>query len=128
MIHRAIFGSFERFIGILLEHTEGNLPTWLSPIQAVVINVGGEQKDYAKKIFELLKTHGIRVELKVDNETVGKRIREAEIQKIPYILVVGDKEMANKTVNVRHYKKGQLGEIELEKLLADLKSEIETKK
>jgi len=128
VIHRAIFGSFERFIGILLEHTNGALPLWLSPVQAVVINVGAEHREYAKKIYELLKSKNIRAEEKTDNETVGKRIRNAEIQKIPYVLVVGEKEMANKTVNVRHYKRSQLGELEIEKLLTQIKSEIETKK
>jgi len=127
IIHRAMLGSFERFIGIITEHFQGAFPLWLSPVQAAVINVGAEQRDYAKKIHKLLKSKDIRAEAKTDNETVGKRIRDAEIQKIPYILVVGEKEMANKTVNVRHYKKGQLGEIELEKLLAQIKLEIDNK-
>ncbi len=127
VIHRAIFGSFERFIGVLLEHTQGTLPLWLSPVQTVVINVGSAHRAYAEKIYELLKSSGIRSELSIDNETVGKRIRDTEIQKIPYVLVVGDKEMSAKSVNVRHYKKGVLGELNLEKLITQLKSEIENK-
>ena len=127
IIHRAIFGSFERFFALLLEKTAGHLPLWLSPVQAIIINVGETHKKYAEEILNLLKAEGIRAEF-LDEDTVGKRIREAELQKIPYILVVGDKEVQNKTVNVRHYKEGQKGEISLEELVGKIKNEIEEKK
>lgn len=124
VIHRAILGSFERFIGILLEHFNGALPLWLSPIQAVVLNVGAEQRTYAKKIYELLKSHNIRAELSIDNETVGKRIREAELQKIPYILVVGEKEVEKRTINVRHRDRPLALETPLEEFLEKVNKEI----
>lgn len=126
IIHRAIFGSFERFFALLLEKTAGHLLLWLSPVQTTIINVGETHKKYAEEIFNLLKAEGIRAEF-LNEDTVGKRIREAEIQKIPYILVVGDKEVKNKTVNVRHYKEGQKGEISLEELVGKIKKEIEEK-
>lgn len=123
IIHRAIFGSFDRFFAFLLEQTAGNLPVWLSPIQAVVINIGLNHQKYAEEIVNELKVNGIRVEIKSEN-TVGKRIRESEIQRIPYILVVGDKEIQNKTINVRHYKEGQIGEIKISGLINRIKKEI----
>lgn len=127
VIHRAVFGSFERFIGILIEHFAGALPLWLSPVQAQVINVGASQRNYAVKVYRELKKAGIRVELSDENLTVSKRIREAEIQKIPYILVVGGKEKSNNTVNVRHYRRGQEGELKLENLIEKILSEIKNK-
>lgn len=127
VIHRAILGSFERFIGILVEHFAGALPLWLSPVQAEVINVGSSQRKYAAEIYELLRQEKIRARLSDHNLTVGKRIREAEVQKIPYILVVGEKEQKNDTVNVRHYRKGQEGEVKIERLIQNLKDEIARK-
>lgn len=105
VIHRAIFGTFERFIGLLLEHTNGHLPLWLAPVQAVVINVSAKHKKYAERVCADLRKKGWRVELNSNNTTVSKRIREAEIQRVPYILVVGDKEVKNNTITVRGNKK-----------------------
>lgn len=148
VIHRAIFGSFERFIGILVEHFAGALPLWLSPVQAEVITVGSGQKKFAQEVWKNLQGHGVRARLSDENLTVGKRIREAEMQKIPYILVVGEKEEKNGTVNVRHYRRGpasadltpaaasakgvamagrQEGEVNLEKLLERIALEIAAK-
>jgi len=127
MIHRSSIGSFERFIGILIEHFAGELPLWLSPVQAEIINVGAAHREYAKLINQKLITNNIRTQLSDENLTVSKRIREAEIQKIPYILVVGDKEIQNKSVNVRHYKRGQEGKLSLDKLIEKIKREIENK-
>lgn len=127
VIHRAILGTFERFIGIILEHFEGKLPLWLSPIQAEVINVGAGQKKYAEEVRRKLKDACIRVSLSDENLTVGKRIREAEMRKIPYILVVGEREEKNGTVNVRHYRRGRVGELATDKLIAQIKGEIEKK-
>ena len=127
VIHRAILGSFERFFAFLLEQTAGELPLWLAPVQAVVLNVGLGQADYAKEVQTKLSANKIRVEIR-ETDSLGKRIREAELQKIPYILVVGDKEMQNKTVNVRHYKKGQEGEVKIEEMLDKITEEIKGKK
>lgn len=117
MVHRAILGSYERFIALILEHFYGHLPFWLSPVQVTVINIGADHKKYAEEIYDELKDSGVRAILSVDNLTVGKRIREAEIKRAPYILVVGDKEVKNKTVSVRHWKKGDLGEKEMRDVL-----------
>lgn len=107
VIHRAIFGSFERFIGMLLEHTDGRLPLWLSPVQVEVMSIGEAHMKYAASVAKKLQKKGVRVKLNTDNESVGKKIREAEIRRVPYVLVVGDKEMADKTVSVRYYKDKQ---------------------
>jgi len=127
MIHRTLLGSIERFVGVLLEHFSGALPLWLSPVQLEIINVGSGHRQYAKEIYSQLLENNIRASISDENLTVSKRIREAEIQKIPYILIVGDKELKNKTVNVRHYRRGQEGEIKIEKLIEKLKKEIENK-
>lgn len=127
VIHRAIFGSFERFIGILLEHTQGKLPLWLSPTQVEILSITNKQEKYAQQIFQKFLKENIRAKLNAGNETVSKKIREAELQKIPYILVVGEKEMKNRTVNVRHYRRDQLGEIKTEKLIWQIRKEIDNK-
>lgn len=127
IIHRAIFGTFERFIGIIIEHFGGALPLWLAPVQAVLIPVSEKQEKFAKKVFEELKKNGIRTEIYGSGETLPKRIREAELQKIPYILVIGEKEEKSKSVNVRHYRRGQEGEIKVEKLTEKVKKEIQNK-
>ncbi|MCH8741903.1 threonine--tRNA ligase [Patescibacteria group bacterium] len=128
IIHRAIFGSFERFIGILLEHYAGALPLWLSPIQIWIIPVGSRHKKYAKTLKEKLSALSIRVETKDTAETVSKKIRDGELQKIPYLLVVGDKEMAKKGVRVREKGKGDIGVMKLNKFLERVRKEIKGKK
>ncbi len=125
MIHRAILGSYERFLLLLLEHFSGALPLWLSPVQTIIIPVSDKFSDYGNKILQELKNNNIRAEINDNNETLGKRIRNAELQKIPYILVVGDKEIQNQTVNVRH--RGQEGEIKIDELIEKIKKEIEDK-
>ncbi len=120
LIHRALLGSLERFIAILLEHTAGALPFWLSPIQAIVLPITERHAEYANKILEELKKEDIRAEIDQRNETLPKKIRDAELQKIPYMLVVGDKEAKNQKVAVRSREKGDLGQKtinELENLL-----------
>jgi len=116
MIHRALLGSLERFIGVLLEHYAGALPFWLSPQQIWVIPIADRHQKYASQVKETLKSD-FRVELKDENETVSKKIREGEIQKIPYLLVVGDKEIKTKSVRVRERGKGDLGIIKLTKFI-----------
>jgi threonyl-tRNA synthetase len=127
MIHAAIMGSIERFLAIVIEHFAGAFPLWLSPVQAEVINVGSAQRKYAAEVYEKLRMAGLRVNLSDENLTIGKRIRGAELMKIPYILVVGEKEEKNGTVNIRHYRRGQEGEIKIEKLIERTTQEIKNK-
>ncbi|MBN1325502.1 threonine--tRNA ligase [Candidatus Falkowbacteria bacterium] len=128
MLHRALFGSFERFIGVLIEHYAGALPLWLSPIQARIINVGSAHEKYCQEVHERLLKDGIRSELDILNETVGNKIRKAEKEKIPFILVVGDKEIAAKAVAVRKRGEGDKGPQDLEKFVDMIKKEIAEKK
>jgi threonyl-tRNA synthetase len=109
MLHRALFGSFERFIGLLIEHYAGAFPFWLSPVQIKIIPVSENHLEYAKIVAEKLKDY--RVKIDENNETIGKKIRAGEMEKIPYLIVVGDKEIENKTVNVRQRGKIELGEM-----------------
>jgi len=128
MLHRALLGSIERFIGVLLENYGGALPLWLSPEQIWIIPVGSRHEKYANEIGSRVQGLGFRIQLKDENETVSKKIREGEIQKIPYLLVVGDKEMKSKSVRVRQRGKGDVGEMKLNKFLEKVKVEIEKKK
>lgn len=128
MIHRALLGSIERFTGILLENYAGALPVWLSPVQIWIIPIGKEHKKYAEEIEKELKNNNIRTELKDQSETISKKIREGEIQNIPYMLVVGNKEKENKSVRAREKKKGDIGEIKLNKFIKKIIKEIEEKK
>ncbi len=127
VIHRAVFGSFERFIGILVENYQGAFPLWLSPVQVKVLPISSRHENYTKKTGAGLIKNNIRAEINDANETIGKRIREAELEKIPYILVIGDEEIRNKTVNVRHYRRGLEGEIKIEKLIEKIRKEITEK-
>lgn len=127
MIHAAIMGAIERYMAILIEHFAGAFPVWLSPVQIEVINVGAGQLKYAGKICEELKKEGLRAKLNDENLTVGKKIRKAEIQKVPYILVLGEKEERAKTVNVRRRGMSGTSEIKLDKLIEQIKSEVDKK-
>ena len=127
IIHRAVFGSFERFIGILVENYQGAFPIWLSPVQVKVLNLTDRNEKYAESVAAKLAADGLRVELNAANETIGKKIREAELEKIPYILVVGDKEEKSGTVAVRERGKGNLGAQKLEKFKLKILSEIAKK-
>jgi threonyl-tRNA synthetase len=122
MLHRAILGSFERFIGILIENYEGIFPTWLAPRQAVVLNITDKQAEYAKKVEDCLKNNGFRVNSDLRNEKIGFKIRQHTIAKVPYLLVVGDKEVESQTVAVRARRGEDLGSMDLaafSALLAD---------
>ncbi len=121
MVHRALLGSLERFIGVLLEYHEGDLPFWLSPIQVWIIPLGKKHLKYAEQVMKKLEERGIRTELKDEKETVSKKIREGEIQKIPYLLVIGDREINSKTVRVRKRKKGDMGEMKVEQFIDKVK-------
>ena len=107
MIHRAPFGSMERFIAILLEHTAGNFPLWLMPEQAIILSLSEKYENYAKKVLNLLENHEIRALIDNRNETIGKKIRDAEMQKMPFMLIVGEDEEQNGTIAVRRH--GQEG-------------------
>ncbi|MCK4691177.1 MAG: threonine--tRNA ligase, partial [Desulfuromonadales bacterium] len=102
MLHRVILGSIERFIGILIEHYAGSFPLWLSPVQAIVLNVTDNQAEYAQQVYNQLRAAGVRVELDLRNEKLGFKIREAQMAKIPYMLVIGDREMEEQTVAPRY--------------------------
>ncbi len=127
MVHRAILGSLERFIGVLIEHYAGALPVWLSPVQTMIIPVGEKFNDYGEKVLRELKNAGIRAKIDESDETLGKRIRAAELQKIPYVLIVGEKEEKSGSVAVRS-RKGDEGAIKIEKFLENIKKEIFGKK
>ena len=127
VIHRAVLGSFERFIGVLLEHTAGAFPLWLSPVQVAILPISDNQNDWAEKVLEELKSEGIRTEINKNNETLGKKIRGAEIQKIPYLLVIGDKEIETKSVAVRKRSEGDIGQIKIDKFIEKIKKEITSK-
>ena len=122
MIHRVIFGSIERFIGILIEHFAGAFPVWLAPVQARVLPISEKHMDYACKVKKRLEDAGIRVELDERNEKIGYKIREAQMQKLPYMLIVGDKEAGDNTVSVRVREKGDVGQKSIEEFIEDIKS------
>ena len=128
MVHRVILGSIERFIAILIENYEGNFPLWIAPVQARVIPVSIKHENYAKKVYEELKEKGFRVELEERNETLGKKIRFAEVDKIPYTLIVGDKEVESNTVSVRKHKEGDLGCMDIDSLVNKLNQEVRSRR
>jgi threonyl-tRNA synthetase len=127
MLHRAIVGSFERFIGILLEHHAGAMPAWLAPVQASVLNISESSADYAESVAKTLKKQGLRVESDLRNEKITYKIREHSLQKVPYILVVGDKEKANGAVSVRARGNRDLGVMPLSDFAAKLAEDIAAK-
>jgi threonyl-tRNA synthetase len=127
MIHRALMGSFERFIGILIEHYAGEFPVWLAPVQAVVLPIADRHLDYAQSVAERLKDDHIRVEIDARTESIGKKIREAELQKIPYMLVVGDREQEAGEVALREHRAGQEGSVEVEEFAARVLEETRTR-
>jgi threonyl-tRNA synthetase len=127
VIHRAPFGSMERFIGILIEHFAGAFPTWLAPVQVIVLPITDEYMAYARKVYELLKQEKLRVELDEQNEKIGYKIRLAETHKIPYMLVVGKEEAEQNLVAVRKRKVGDLGKTSLQEFIQKIKSEIDQK-
>ena len=125
MLHRALFGSFERFIGILTEHYAGAFPTWLSPVQVKILPIADAHKEYAEKVLEELDNNGIRAELDERQEKIGYKIREAQLQKIPYMLIIGDKEVEANAVGVRSRSDGDIGAMGLEDFISKIKKEVE---
>jgi threonyl-tRNA synthetase len=124
MIHRAAFGSYERFIGIMLEHLAGELPLWLAPVQAIVLPVSDRFNDYARAVRDELRADGVRVELDDRNESVGRKIREAELRKLPYMLIVGEREQQEGTVSVREHRGGDTGASTLQEFTSGLGGEL----
>ena len=124
MIHRALMGSFERFIGILIEHYAGEFPLWLAPVQALVLPIADRHVDYALGVAGKLRGEGLRVEIDDRTESVGKKIREGELRKAPYMLVVGDKEIEDGAVAVRRHGEGDLGSMSLDEFAERTASEI----
>ena len=127
MIHRALLGSIERFIGVITEHFAGAFPAWLSPVQVKVLPITDRAAGYAKELQEALDARGFRVEVDGRNEKVGKKIREATMEKVPYMLVVGDRDMENGTVSVRHRSGEDLGAMSLEDFIKLLDHEVQTR-
>ena len=128
MLHRAILGSMERFIGILIEHHAGNFPLWLAPLQAVVMNITDNQAEYAQKVCDVMRQEGLRVTADLRNEKITYKIREHSLQKLPYQLIVGDKEMAAGMVAVRNRSGQDLGQMPLEVFMARLKEAVALRK
>ena len=126
MIHRALFGSFERFIGIITEHYAGAFPTWLAPVQVKLLPIADAHKAYAQKVLEELSKNGIRAELDDRQEKIGYKIREAQLQKIPYMLILGDKEVEGNSVGVRSRKDGDIGQMPLNSFIEKIKQQIES--
>ncbi len=120
MIHRAAFGSYERFIGIMIEHYGGEFPLWLTPLQAIVLTVSDRFNDYGASVYERLRAEGLRVELDDRGESIGRKIREAELRKIPYMLIVGEREQEHASVSLRRHRIGDAGSLSLEELVAKL--------
>ena len=127
MIHRAIYGSLERFMGILIEHYAGAFPTWLAPVQSVIIPISEDQSDYAYSIKKELEEEGIRIEVDASNEKLGYKIRQAQLGKIPYMLIVGSNEVEDETVSVRDRIEGDLGAITVNQFKEKVEEEIKNK-
>jgi threonyl-tRNA synthetase len=130
MLHRAIVGSLERFVGILIEHHTGRFPAWLAPVQAVVLTITDRQAEYAQKLAETLKMHGnqgFRVESDLRNEKIGFKIRGHTLQRVPYLLVVGDKEMESGSVAVRTREGQDLGSLTIEAFARRLEAEVQSR-
>jgi threonyl-tRNA synthetase len=124
MIHRVVLGAIERFIGVLIEHYSGAFPLWLSPVQAIIMTITDRHQQYAQELADLLMKEGVRLDTDLRNEKIGFKIREARGEKIPYMIIVGDKEMANRTLAVR--KRGEEGTtvMSLEQFLAKFRDEV----
>ncbi len=128
MIHRVVYGSLERMIAVLIENFAGAFPTWLAPVQVKILNIADSNYDYAKQVYEKLNKAGVRVEFDDRNEKIGKKIREAQLEKIPYMLVIGDKERDENLVAVRSRVKGDMGSKTLENFIEELNNEIKNRK
>jgi threonyl-tRNA synthetase len=127
MIHRALLGSFERFIGILIEHYGGEFPLWLTPTQAIVLPVADRHLAHASEVLQQLRAAGVRAELDDRGESVGRMIRDAELRKIPYMLVVGDREVESALVSLREHRRGDAGSVRLDEFVSRVQREVENR-
>ena len=127
VIHRVIFGSIERFIGILIEHFAGKFPTWLAPVQVKVLPISNKFEDYSKKVRDTLNEAGIRVELDGRDEKIGYKIREARNERVPYMIVIGEKEENLNKISLRSRKNGDEGIVNLDELILRINEEVENK-
>jgi threonyl-tRNA synthetase len=125
MLHRAILGSLERFIGILLEHYAGKMPVWLAPVQAVVMNITDKQAGFAQEVTKNLKKHGLRVKSDLRNEKIGFKIREHTIEHVPYLLVIGDREVESRSISVRSQDGSDLGSMTIDQFTDFIKAGVE---
>jgi threonyl-tRNA synthetase len=121
LIHRALLGSLERFFGILIEHYNGNFPVWLAPDQVVILPIADRHNDYAGSLDKTFKENGLRSKVDLRREKVGYKIRDAEIHKIPFLLIVGDKEVKNSTASLRIHTVGDKGEVDVNEFLEKVK-------
>lgn len=128
MLHRALLGSVERFLGILIEHFAGKFPTWLNPVQVKILPISDKFNDYAEKIKKAYEEKGIRVEVDDRAEKIGLKIRQAQLNKIPYSLIVGEKEEANEEVSIRKRDEGEKGQKNYLEFMNELLKEIEEKR
>lgn len=128
MIHRVVFGSIERFIGVITEHFAGAFPTWLSPVQVEILPITDRARDFGEAILTRLDELGVRAEIDNRNEKVGYKLREHKLQKIPYLLVIGDKEVESGNITVNTYKKGDIGTMKLDDFISMITEEIKTRK
>jgi threonyl-tRNA synthetase len=127
MIHRALLGSIERFIGILIEHYAGEFPLWLAPVQAVVLPIADRHLEYARRVADELSESGLRAAVDARTESIGKKIRDAEVRKAPYMLVVGDRESEAGEVAVRRHREGDLGAMPTAEFVQRARSEVEAR-
>ncbi len=125
LIHRAPLGSIERFMGILIEHYAGSFPLWLSPIQVKVLPINTRNEKYAEEIFQTLLNQSIRVEIDKEKQTLSYKVRKAETEKVPYVLIIGDKEEKEKTISVRSRKDKKVNKEKLDNFIKRIKEEIE---
>lgn len=125
MIHRALFGSLERFIALLIEHYKGEFPFWLAPVQFGIVPIREKHNEYAKKLSNKLKAQGFRVDINCDNDNMRNKIKQFQLEKIPYIIVVGDREDENETLTLRSRRDGDLGTMNIPALIEYLKPQIE---
>jgi threonyl-tRNA synthetase len=128
MLHRVLLGSLERFIGALLEHYKADLPLWLSPVQVLIIPIKDVLQEYASTVSKALEINAVRTDIDSRNETLDKRIRSAELNKIPYILVVGEREAKSGTVSVRRKGEGDRGSMPLDRFIEDIQKQIANRK
>jgi threonyl-tRNA synthetase len=124
MIHRAPFGSMERFCGVLIEHFAGHFPAWLAPEQVRVLTVSEKSDAFADEVFAKLKAAGLRVSLNNDADKIGAKIRNAQLDKVPYMLVIGEKEAASGAVAVRHSRRGDIGVKQVDEFVTELQLEV----